>query len=315
MIHKYFVSVFIAAGQAPEVTEPMKSVQVSEGDNVVLKCKVTGKPSPLIEWFKDDVPVLETFRVKTDYTNHEATLKIKQVRGDEAGHYKCVIRNDFGETSTSAKLKVRVRAMPNFISELEPTEVDEGEKVYFEAQIEGYPRPDVEWFKGTTRIDEDDNHEILVDEENETYTLVICNAKMADHGTYKCVASNSEGRDSSRAELIVREGQYAPRFEGDNEPIVINENCEASISTVIKAKPKPEVTWYKDGVPLRDSITLDIRSLRDVYYCVILRAKPDDAGTYKCEATNVVGSASQSFEVKVKGRCLTHFSLLFYCFS
>lgn len=280
----------------------MKSVEVSDGDTAILKCKVTGTPTPLIEWHKDDLPMLETWRIKSDYTDEKASLTIKQVRGDEAGQYKCVIRNDHGETSTSAKLKVKMRTKPDIVNELEPVEVEEGEEARFEARVECYPHPEIEWFKGTTKVDEDDNHEIIEDEENDTYTLVICNAKMSDAGNYKCVASNEEGRDSSRAELIVKEGQYAPRFEGDTEPIVIRVNSEASITTVIKAKPKPEVTWYKDGVPLKDSIALDIRSLRDTYYCVILRAKPEDQGIYKCEAKNVVGSSSRTFEVIVKGR-------------
>lgn len=293
--------ILIAPGLAPEVIEPLKSVEVTDGDTALLKCKVTGIPTPTIEWLKEDVPILETWRVKPDYTNEKASLTIKQVRGDEAGKYTCIIRNDHGETSTSSKLKVLMRTKPDIIDELEPVEVGEGEEARFEARIECYPRPDVEWFKGTIKIDEDENHEIIEDEENDTYSLVILNTKMSNAGNYKCVASNEEGRDSSRAELIVKEGQYAPRFEGDQEPIVIREGNEASITTVIKAKPKPEVTWYKDGIPLKDCITLDIRSLRDTYYCVILRAKPDDQGLYKCEAKNVVGSASRTFEVIVKG--------------
>jgi hypothetical protein len=283
------------------VTEPLKSVEVSDGDTAVLKCKVNGTPVPSVEWFKNDVPVKESWRVKSEYKNDTITLTIKQAKKEDTGSYKCIIRNDLGETSTSAKLTITVLTKPNFTSELKSVEVGEGEEARFVARIECYPRPEVEWLRGGTKIDDEGNYEIIEDEENDTYTLVISDVRMEDAGNVKCVASNEVGRVTSRCELVVNENLFAPQFEGEVEPITVRETHETTITATIKAKPKAEVTWYKDGNPLRDSIAYDIKSRGNTYNCVILRAKPNDAGLYKCEAKNEVGTASRTYEVQVKG--------------
>lgn len=283
------------------MTEPLKSVEVSNGDTAVLKCKVSGTPVPSVEWFQNNVPVKEGWRIKSEYKNDTITLTIKQAKQEDAGSYKCVIRNDLGETSTSAKLIIKVLTKPTFTTELTKVEVEEGEEARFVAGIECYPKPEVEWLVGGTKIDDEGNYEIIEDEDNDTYTLVISNVKMRDSGNYKCVASNEVGRATSRGELVVNENIFAPVFEGEAEPIYVRETHETTITAIIKAKPKAEVTWYKDGMPLRDSIAYDIKSRGNTYNCVILRAKPTDAGLYKCEAKNEVGTASRTYEVQVIG--------------
>jgi hypothetical protein len=288
-------------GTAPTLLEPLQAVEVSEGDNAVLECKVSGTPAPTIEWFKDAVRVKESRRIKSEISNDVAKLTIKSTQANDQGEYKCVVRNDFGSTSSKSKLTVKVPIKPDFTLKLKPTEAVEGGETRFEIRLKGAPKPEVEWYKGTTKIVDEGRYQFEETDDGK-YTLIIVDLNRDDSGTYKCTATNEVGKTTTRADLTVKERQFAPEIEGDQEgPIIVNEGDEVNIKVVIKGKPKPEVKWYKDGKPLRDTTRMDIRSRGDTYYIVIISAKLDDTGTYKCEATSKLGKASRTFDVRVQG--------------
>ena len=84
----------------------------------------------------------------------------------------------------------------------------------------------------------------------------------------------------------------------------MTEGGEVSLDVTINGKPKPDVKWYKDDKPLRESTRLDIRARGDKYSVVILGIRADDSGVYKCEAKSKMGTATRTFDVRVQGRTL-----------
>lgn len=43
------------------------TVRVTEGETVILSCPVYGYPKPSVEWFKDDVPVGESYVIGSQF--------------------------------------------------------------------------------------------------------------------------------------------------------------------------------------------------------------------------------------------------------
>jgi hypothetical protein len=82
---------------------------------------------------------------------------------------------------------------------------------------------------------------------------------------------------------------------------MVKEDKEIDVGFKIKAKPKAEVTWYKDGMPLFETKTLMLTTRGDSCNLYISKAAPDDSGTYKCEAKNKLGSSFKTFDVQVEG--------------
>ena len=103
----------------------------------------------------------------------------------------------------------------------------------------------------------------------------------------------------------MKERLFAPEISEDQSdaPITVTEGGEVSLDVTINGKPKPDVKWYKDGKPLRESNRLDIKARGDKYSVVILGIKAEDSGVYKCEAKSKMGTATRSFDVKVQGMC------------
>ena len=201
-------------GESPELTSPLETVEVVEGSQAKLVCRVKGKPEPKVEWFKDDVPVKESKRVQIKYDGEMSTLLFNETEVDDEGEYKCVVRNEFGEVASTAELLVNeVTVKPEFEAKMKPMEVNEGEEARFDVRIKGVPEPIVDWYKGNDKIEDEGRFMIVDDEEAELFSLIIEDTRPEDAGTYKCVAENDEGEAASLAKLTVVEKAKKPVIE------------------------------------------------------------------------------------------------------
>ena len=292
-------------GDAPEIVKALEKIEVVEGKPSKLECEITGKPTPTIEWFKDDEKVKEDRRVKTDFVGQLCSLRITKTNAEDEAEYKCVATNEHGTASTSAELLVNEPdKRPEFTEKMKPVDVTEGEEIRFEVRVTGKPTPEVEWFRGKEKISKTERFEPLVDDMDKFHHfLVIRESRVEDATSYKCVAKNVVSEASCRAAVVVKEKTVAPVFEGPVEeaPFVVTEGEEVNLDVGVKAKPKPDVTWYKDGKRLRDTNRIKLKSKDDKFSLVIKDAKPEDSGKYKCEAKNKAGTKPRTFDVNVEG--------------
>lgn len=60
----------------------------------------------------------------------------------------------------------------------------------------------------------------------------------------------------------------------------------------VSGVPQPEDTWYKDGVPLRDSDKYRIKRDGDASCLYVMNCEPSDQGVYKAVAKNKEGEDS-----------------------
>ncbi|GCC29195.1 hypothetical protein chiPu_0007632 [Chiloscyllium punctatum] len=91
---------------------------------------------------------------------------------------------------------------PYFSKTFEDTEVVEGSAARFDCKIEGYPDPEVMWFKGEQPIKESRHYQIEYDEDGNC-SLIISDVSAHDDGKYTCKAINSLGEATWTSELIV----------------------------------------------------------------------------------------------------------------
>ena len=291
-------------GEAPKFTQPLESVEVTEGSGTTLECKVTGTPEPNITWFKDGESVTDVKRYKTRFDGERATLKITTTELDDEGQYKCVAENTFGSASCSSELLVNeANVKPAFEEKMKPVDVTEGEPAQFSVKVTGHPPPVIDWYKGKDKLEDEGRIEMVDDEDSGTYSLTINNTLPEDAGAYKCVAENEEGQVSCKAALAVREIITEPVFDTEQEaaPVKVGEGDVVSLNTVVKGKPEPAVDWYKDEEKLRETSRLKMDSKDGEHSLIILEAKPEDSGVYKCEAKSKGGKAEKTFDVDVKG--------------
>ena len=164
-------------------------------------------------------------------------------------------------------------------------------------------------------------------------TLIIQNATAADKATYKCVATNIAGTDNTSAKLIIQktpsvddksyispdvlkalnkvlpngrpeelddEKYKKPYFVKVPRDTEVPEGTFVRLDCLAFGRPTPVLTWYKDGVELKeDPEHKQIINEEGVHSLLISAAGFPDEGVYSCVARNKVGEASFSVKLKV----------------
>ncbi|XP_075402884.1 intercellular adhesion molecule 5 [Tenrec ecaudatus] len=105
-------------------------------------------------------------------------------------------------------------------------------------------------------------------------------------GTYRCTAANAQGEAVKDVRLMV---EYAPSLDvvGCPERITWLEGAEASLSCVAHGIPPPTVMCVRADE-------------KEEVFEGLLRVAREHAGTYRCEAANVRGSATKTVTITVE---------------
>lgn len=128
-----------------------------------------------------------------------------------------------------------------------------------------------------------------------------------DAGTYVVNAKNIAGEASSACSVSVK-GRLPTEtsdseLASDMEPVkpsiqlpltnvTITEGNRVRLDCVIVGQPEPEVIWYHDDRPVKESPDFQLLFQGDRCSLIIQEALPEDAGQYKVVALNSAGEAS-----------------------
>ena len=207
----------------------------------------------------------------------------------------------------------------------------DGAQVEFVCKVEGYPRPQITWFRQTAIIKPSPDFQIYYDDNNMA-TLVIKEVFPEDAGTFTCVAKNCVGFASSSAELAVeyplsdhagaekhdrrslsRESSLADIVEGipptfAQRPSTKNTEEGGSVELECRfvAIPEAEVKWYFNKTEIKSSQRVIIENQADMHmYCSFLKISNvtmSDQGTYEVIAKNREGEATNTLVLNVKAK-------------
>ncbi|XP_057396424.1 obscurin [Balaenoptera acutorostrata] len=229
-------------------------------------------------------------------------------------------------------------AAPVFLTELQNQEVLDGYPVSFDCVVTGQPVPSVRWFKDGRVLEEDDHYMISEDQQG-GHQLIITAVVPADMGVYRCLAENSVGVSSTKAELRVdltstdydtaaeatetssyfsargylssreQEGTESTSEEGQL-PQVVEDLKDlqvapgtglAKFQLKVKGYPTPRLYWFKDGQPLTASAHICMTDRKTLHTLEIVSVTREDAGQYSAYISNTVGAAYSSARLLVRG--------------
>ncbi|KAM9847494.1 myopalladin [Aulostomus maculatus] len=100
---------------APVFTKRLQDLLASEGQLVVLECRVKGVPSPRVDWYQEGKPIEDSpdFRILQKKPRSPAeseeicTLVIAEVFPEDSGMFTCTASNKYGTVSSTAALRVK----------------------------------------------------------------------------------------------------------------------------------------------------------------------------------------------------------------
>ncbi|XP_035996944.1 receptor-type tyrosine-protein phosphatase S isoform X11 [Fundulus heteroclitus] len=177
-----------------------------------------------------------------------------------------------------------------------------GGVVSFVCQATGNPKPKVSWNKKGKKVNSQRIETIEFDEGAGAVLRIQPLRAPRDENIYECVAENSEGEITVNARLsIIREDLLPPGFPNiDMGPQlkVVERTRTATMLCSASGNPDPEITWYKDFLPIDPSTSGGrIKQLRSERFegtpirgaLQIENSEELDQGKYECVASNVEG--------------------------
>ncbi|XP_068183767.1 myopalladin isoform X2 [Antennarius striatus] len=108
---------------APIFTKSLQDLLTSEGQLVVLECRVKGVPSPRVDWYRDqkliedspDFRILQKKPRSPSESEDICTLVIAEVLPEDSGMFTCTASNTFGTVSCTAALRVKGNGNTNHV--------------------------------------------------------------------------------------------------------------------------------------------------------------------------------------------------------
>ncbi|XP_039998072.1 obscurin-like protein 1a [Xiphias gladius] len=226
---------------------------------------------------------------------------------------------------------------PRFLIKPLSLRVDRGEDAAFSCKLWGTPLPEVTWEKDGKKLNDifESSHFSVTNQDGGWFQLKIYRTRMQDKGVYICKAINCHGEALAGAVLLVEpvpereeskmssncqiNSQWSPKHRGrrlslprvTEEPNVnlstvkkfaVAEGKHAKFRCFVTGKPKPEIIWKKDRVPLEPGRRHLIFEDREGYYTLkVLYCKEQDTGLYVCAASNALGNTLSAVHLSVKG--------------
>jgi len=256
---------------------------------------------PSFTWFKGGQEFDPDDRFKVLFKDEEDTLALvfQHINPEDAGLYTCVANTAGGKIACSAELTVegavsqllKKPEKPSILTPLTSAESSPGGSAMMELKMKGYPRPNIKWTKDGKPLDAGDRHKFVYPDA-ETVALLITKVTGDDVGTYKAVIHNDLGECATEGKLVLA---GSPQFK---EPITdVKTGIDEPYKIIAKVTGNPELTWYKDGVPIpEDPRVKMVKKDAETFELNFTKTTSDDNGNWAVIARNPHGEMSQFFQ-------------------
>ncbi|KAK7128964.1 hypothetical protein R3I94_017251 [Phoxinus phoxinus] len=268
------------------VVTPAGPVRVRVGDPINLECQAAGEPRPSVRWHRLDNN-RRTMLSSPVPADSSAVMQVLVARPEDSGTYVCTAQNNQGTTETRVEVFVeggpQVPTVPR-ASVREPlTVVVEGSTTTLHCDAHGFPKPTITWSKERSSLPW--RHKIVDN------SLVLPNVGRQDSGQYVCNATNHMGTSEVTIMLEVDTPPYATSLPDD---VSVRVGEVVRLQCLAHGTPPLRYEWTKVNGSLPPTAQLQGGDLQ------INLAKENDAGTYKCVASNKVGKSEALAKVSVR---------------
>ncbi|XP_015251606.1 PREDICTED: neuronal cell adhesion molecule-like isoform X14 [Cyprinodon variegatus] len=295
--------------QPPTITlQSPKDYIFDPRDKIVIQCEAKGNPHPSFSWTRNGT----NFDVETDskvvMKPYSGTLEI-DISGEKAeayeGTYQCTASNEHGKALTN-NIVIRQSRSPLWSKEKnEAIQVQKGSPLVLHCRPPaGLPPPVIFWMDHNfqrvpldNRVTQALNGDLYFSNvlPEDTRSNYICYARFYHTQTIQQKDPISVTVLTNNPKGERRPGFMWPVGEMSTKMVLRGETLE--LECIAEGLPTPEVMWQKDGGRLPSGRTSFHEFKKTL---TIIDVNEDDAGDYRCTATNKLGSVHHIIKVTVK---------------
>ncbi|XP_026137634.1 receptor-type tyrosine-protein phosphatase F-like isoform X21 [Carassius auratus] len=203
-------------------------------------------------------------------------------------------------------------SLPNFIKSPEDQTGISGGVASFVCQAAGEPKPRITWMKKGKKVSSQRFEVIEFDGGSGSVLRIQPLRTHRDEAIYECTAINSVGEINTSAKLTVLEENQIPHgfptIDMGPQLKVVERTRTTTMLCAASGNPDPEITWFKDFLPVDINGNGRIKQLRSGGSPIrgalqIENSQESDQGKYECVATNSAGtrySAPANLYVRVR---------------
>ncbi|VDM17726.1 unnamed protein product [Hydatigera taeniaeformis] len=331
------VDTHLASEIGAKILRPLVDHTVVAGESLKFRIRVGGIPRPKCSWTRNGLSLdnnptcrIQEEPVSTSISRSNeivCTLEIRNTKLSDAGTYSVNVYNKNGSDTCSASVTVLPErtsgsSVPKFITGLSNTSTVVGGTATLEAEVEGFPEPQIRWFKDGRMVVVGGHISTTATETNTmnrlTCRLIITGCQLEDTGAYVCAATSASGTAISEASVIVKGGfmsstrrdsegrlsvtrSHPPEFVQRLKSRVVGLGDSVRLSATVMATPPANVTWEKDDVPLiTDSANspYQTKNLNGNVELRIEKCTASEFGKYTLIAYNSAGEARCSCQLE-----------------
>ncbi|XP_041857291.1 striated muscle preferentially expressed protein kinase [Melanotaenia boesemani] len=293
----------------PDFIKPLYDLDVIEGKEAVLKCKVAGLPYPTIAWFHNGKRIESTEDRKMTQFRDIHSLVIRSVCHAHGGVYKSVISNKVGKATCYAHLYVTdiLPDPPDGIPVIESItgktitvswkkprrldpSIDPSSLMY---AIQQQALGSIQWIIIASGLKET------------TYTITTLSKNVRYAFRVLTITSKAFSKPSPATDPVqlLDRGPYlqeAPVIIDKPEIVYVIENQSVSIPVTLN-HVNASVTWKRKGATLANKPGLYETTMPDddQHTLKLLKVKSTDVGEMTFAASNEHGSDSCTFNVEI----------------
>ncbi|XP_060764150.1 cell adhesion molecule 2a isoform X1 [Neoarius graeffei] len=273
----------------------VQNVTVTEGGTANLTCRVDHNDNTSLQWsnpaqqtlFFGDKKALRDNRIDLIRASwQELTISIREVTLGDEGLYTCSLFTMPVKTAKAYLTVLGVPEKPEINGFTKPAM--EGDQITLTCVTSGSkPAADIRWFRNEKEI----KGAKEVNASGKTFTVrssVQLQVDRNDDGVaYTCKVVHEALRSVPQQTTEVLEVHYPPRVEIRHSQALPQEGDLLKLECVSNGNPSPDpVKWTKDGgkLPDLDRMIVDGREL------TFISLNKTDNGTYRCEASNHLGT-------------------------
>lgn len=269
---------------------------VNETESIDLECESHNSlPMLNFTWFNENANEYERFSLTDEIRNvFKNTLRITDIDESDNGSFECYHENEIGSDKMIIELLVQTKPkidsitvnLNDEVTEIESeTSVLEHDEVTFDCVVDGFPTPDVTWFKDREQLDVGNGTSLKLERTLEYHA-----------GQYECSARNILGDASKSFHLQVN---VPPKIVTLHENMMkVTEGENVTLPCDVTGSPEPKIFWFmNDDNHMNDrfEISDDKKALTFVGHLI-------DSGIYSCLGVNDFGSVYINYTVLVLGK-------------